>query len=439
MAADALDFTFNTSLFEKGISRVMRGFSSMENTASNVSRGVTRGLTRVVAVIGSVYGAFRLVRGALSNIPEVGQVFGITRDIFVRNFLFPLRKEILPLLQRWLDWARDNRAAFVRWGNVLANIFRAVVRGVRTVVSSIRRMSTQIADFAARIFGDQIRNIEDTFNLITFKLAVVIQFVSQLVSSVGSLIGDFFGGLGDDIGLNLSSIVNHLKDFVAIFTQTNQSGDSFGNVLSTLADLLGRIADFVIRMVDKFLEGFVPAISEMATPIQRMADALSSIFESIFGSTEAIEKWEDIFRSVGEYLGKFLLETLNLIAGALEFIADPAESIRQGRGIGGEVRGQGGGRWENGRLVVDDAILRPDGTIVQTNPRDTLVAIKDPATSLAGLTQNTTERNFQVSIDFTGMNVVLQQGGAEQGQEFAMGLIEQVRDAWNSEFERFGG
>lgn len=461
MAADTLDFTFNTATFEKGIDRVMGGFRNMENTAGAVSRGINKSLRRVAAVAAGLFGSFKLIQGALKNMPEVGQAFGIARDIFTRNLLFPLRKEILPLLQRMLDWVRDNRAAFVRWGNSIANIFRSVVRGVRNVIQFVQRMSQRVAEFAERIFGDQIRNIDDTFNLITFKLAVVIQFVTILLSGIGSIFGSFIGGLGD-IGPSLRGIVENLGEFLRIFATTNQEGNSFQNILESMSQLFGEISGFVIRMTDKFLDGFVPSVRDIATPIQSMVDSFDSIFNSIAGSTEQLETWGTIFEGLGRIIGdtvQFALdsiaESLDRVAERIEFITglfDEDRTLRErlfgrdrdtGSGVlGGRARGMIDSSQtipETLRIEgLQDGILRPDGTIVKTDPRDTLVAIKDPAESFRGLGASGNVRTFDVTVDLTGMNIVLQQGGQEQGQAFAQGLVEQIRFAWNSEFERFG-
>lgn len=456
MAADSLDFTFDTSFFDKGISRVMRGLHTMETSAASVARGVTRGFTRIIAVLGTVYGSFRLIRGAMNNIPEIGQVFGIARDIFTRNLLFPLRKEIIPLLQRLLDWVRDSRGAFVRWGNIIANVFRAVVAGVRNIIDFVRQMSIRVADFAARIFGDRIRDIEEIFNLITFKLAVVIQFVTLLLSTIGGLFRSFFDGLGD-IGPTLRSILDSIGEFVSIFTTTNEEGDSFRNILSSITNLLGQMLDFVLQMTDRFLEGFVPAIEDIATPIQGIVDAFSDIFNSIFGSTEQMEKWGDLFESLGTFLGTTLMTTLEFIEKILTDIATAIETIQNlgfrgwienmietQRGVFGDIGSQGGIRWEDGRPQrVQDVILRPDGTMIETDPRDTLVALKDENTSFNNIERSINnvegDKVFNVNVDFTGMNINLEQGSVEQGQQFAESLVEQVREAFNSEFERFGG
>lgn len=464
MAADTLDFTFNTGLFEKGIDRVMGGFRNMENTAGAVSRGINKSLRRVAAVAAGLFGSFKLIQGALKNMPEVGQAFGIARDIFVKNLLFPLRKEILPLLQRMLDWVRDNRAAFVRWGNAIANIFRSVVRGVRNVLEFIRQMSQRIAEFSGRIFGEQIENIDDIFNLITFKLSVVIQFVTNLLSGIRNLFDSFLGGLGDDISEDLNGIVDSFRQLYLIFTTTNEQGHSFSNILNNMFELFGKISGFIIAMTDSFLQGFVPEIENIATPLQRISDTFEKIFDSIFFSTESMKSWEGIFRDLGSFLGGSLMAGLNAVAFVLEQINIAGDWVdvwinralewynRAGPGAQSQVRNLSdidveselaGSPDVRTRLrlpgrEVQDAILRPDGSVIQTDPRDTLVAIKDPAESFRGLGASGGTRNFDVTVDLTGMNIVLQQGGQEQGQAFAQGLVEQIRFAWNQEFERFG-
>lgn len=457
MAAEGdLGFTFDTSFFDKGIKKVMGGFGQMETEASTVAKGVSIGLTAVIGKLGLLFAGFKTIKTALLNMPEVGQAFGIAKDVFMKNLLYPLRKEIFPLLQKMLDWVRDSRGKFVKWGQHLANVFRAVVQGVKNIIEFVKRMSIIVSGFAEKIFGDRIKSIEDIFNLVVFKIAVVVQFVSLLIEQLGGLFSGFFSGLGD-IAIPLKGIGQSLGDFLSIFTQANDEGDSFKSVLSSIGTLLGQMVGFIVQMTDKFLDGFVPAISQIMTPLQEIEDSILSIFNSLFGSTEQLEKWEGIFKELGEIVGTGILKTFEFIATVLKDIDETIKSIKD-IGFMGTLTEQTGNLYDalqsklfgRGVTEIQDGIIKPDGSIIKTDPQDTLIALKDKGKSLNELFKDTqsgsiensfstsnVEKNFSTSVDFTGMQIVVQNGGIEEGQEFAMGLIEQMRNEFNSEFERY--
>lgn len=447
-AENDLGFTFDTSFFDKGIKKVMGGFGQMEVKAATVAKGVSRGLTAVIGKLGLLFVGFKSIKTALLDMPEVGQAFGIAKDVFLKNLLFPLRKEVFPLLQKMLDWVRDSRVMFVKWGQNIANVFRAVVQGVKNIIGFIKKMSLVVAGFAEKIFGDRVKNINDLFNIIVFKVSTVIQFVSLMVEQIGGIFAGFFSGIGD-IGPALMGIVKSIGDFLNIFVKANDQGDSFGGILKVIAERIGQIAGFIITMTDKFLSGFVPAISGIMTPLQKIVDAWISIGNSIFGISDSIISWGPLFQTLGEIVGKGLMFYFETIATIIDKIADVIDKITASDLMGSLKAGAGNlfeslGGVIKGAIGIDDGIIKPDGTVIKTNPNDTLVALKDQDSSLSGLLSgmtsgsNSVEKNISTSIDFSGMVVQVQNGGVEEGQEFAMGLIEQMRNEFNAEYERYG-
>ena len=445
MAQSDLDFTFDTSFFKKGIGEVVKGFSGMEVTAAKVAKGVNRGLTSIIGKVGLVFAGFKSVKTALLDMPEVGQAFGIAKNVFLKNLLFPLRKEIFPLLQDMLDWVRDSRVRFVRWGQALANVFRSVVSGVKNIIEFVQQMSVRVSDIAARIFGDRIQSIEDIFNLVTFKIATVVQFATLLIQDIGSLFKGFIFGVGD-IGPALQGIIDRFGEFIRIFTESNEQGDSLRSVLNTVGEIMGGIARFAAEMTRSFLDGFVPAVKDIFTPIQRIFDAFSGIFNLVFGTSEQLGKWGDLFESIGAIIGRTILATFETIALVVEKIETIIGQIQE-KGFSGflgdafSFLGEGG---RAGRERIRDGIVKPDGTVIQTDPKDTLVALKNEDTSLAGLIGNiptaapAVERNNVINVDFTGLQVIVEGGSEEQGREVAMGFVDQMRQEFNRDFERFG-
>lgn len=444
MPEDDLAFTFDTSFFEKGIDKVMKGFSNMEDRAHTVAKGVSRGLTNVAVKLGIVVAGFKSIKTALFDMPEVGQAFGIAKDVFLKNLLFPLRKEIIPLLQKMLDWVRDSRVRFVKWGNTLANIFRSVVSGVKNAISFIKRISEEATVFTERIFGQRMRSIEDIFNIVTFKLATVIEFIGVLVG---------------DIGTMFSNLIRNLDGI----------GTPLGEIIVNISTLFGDVLRFIVSMTDSFLLGFVPAIKEAMTPIKNISDSLLDIFNSIFGSDEKISTWKGIFEGIGTVVGDTLVASFNFIDGVLNKLNETLDRIKSGsftedlkneadvsanffldffKDLFGptlynleEYQRRGGLHGFN-KQNVDDAIITPDGKVIETNPKDTLVAIKDRKTSLDGLMRSVPRdkdnRSIDIKVDFSGMQIVVQEGGIQEGQDFAIGLVDTMRDALNGEIERFG-
>lgn len=443
MPDDDFTFGFDTSSFDKGISKVTKGLVGLQSTTQSVARGVSKGLVSVALKFGSIFAGIKAVRGALNNMPEIGEAFGIAKNIFLKNLLFPLRKEIFPLLQKMLDWVRDSRVSFVRWGQNIANVFRTVVSGAKNIIGYIKKMTQQVSGLAGKIFGDQVKDVNKMFDLVTFKLAVVVQYVSLLADDISGLFFGMFEGM-KGIGTPLKGIIDNFGNFLKIFTQSNSEGNSFVGVLQSIGVLFGKIAKFSVEMADSFLDGLIPGIEDTFTPLQRIASSFANIFNLIFGSTESIEKWKGIFEFLGSFLGGAFMITLNTIASIIEGIETVIKNVQAAiaeikeKGFIGTFLDNLEGIGKGGRLSrerVNDAIIRPNSSIVETHPDDTLIATKNPVFQAVPQTNNNQKKTFNISVAPT---IIIQKGTESEGRAVATGLIEQMRNQFNFEFERGG-
>jgi phage-related protein len=406
-AAD-LGFTFDTRAFEAGISRVQRGMTGFGTSAKDVARGVTRGMTNIIAKIGLAAGALKLVKGAIDNIPEIGQAFGIAKDTILKNLLWPLRKEILPLLQRMLDWVRDNRAQFVKWGQALAAVFRAVVNGIKQLVNFAQSATSAIFEFANRIFGTNIRNINDVFNLISFKLATIIEFIKamigplqEILSPIIDTVGNILGGAIEGLGQALAGIMPWVDDIARGF------GEAFNNMLG-------------------FIDNIISAVAESGA-IQRFFDSVGRLFTRLVEIGAKI--WE-ILEPLGTFIGGVLAGALDGLAVILNGVADVLEKIidffngdkfRQGLDRVGEwFRGVGEG--------ARDFFFPNRGQNEATEPQD----ISLPQTT----TNNRVSSN--TSVDVGGVQVILPDGTAETAEAAGRSFVDGLREEYNTDFRRRG-
>ncbi len=343
-----IGFSFDTDLFEDGVKRILGGMDNMKATAGRIAQGMSKGFNKVIVKIGAMFVAFKSVKRALKEIPEVGQAFGIVRDIIFKNLLFPLRKEVLPLLQKLLDWVRDNRAQFVKWGEVLANIFRAVVSGIKRVLEFAKSLSTTLMGFISNIFGESITNFEELFNLLTFKFATMIEFIrilfvplKSLIQPIIELIGDvlvgafrtaigfiegFVEGFGD-LGIILEDVIGLFQDIVKWLTTTNKKGDSILNVFRTIGEIIGIGIRAAIETVVSFLKGFLKGVENIATPIQGIVDSIKEFIVNLTTVTEKGNSIQTIFGDIGEIFGRIVTWVTQMTNKFLEGFVPAVENI----------------------------------------------------------------------------------------------------------------
>lgn len=453
--AEDLTFTFDTDMFEQGIQTVIEGFKQMEmagkqtgeamsktakksigatftkvgkkiksvagkiiapfkkvvsffskvkNKSQDMTKAVTSGLQKF-AIRASLVGlALKGIRGILSNMPEIGKAFGIAKDVFFRNLLFPLRQAVFPLLQRLLDWVRDNRVQFVKWGMTLANIFRVVVKSVKSLVQVGRSLIIAFKGFFERIFGVTVRNMQDLFNVFSFRLSVIITFVTNLIETVLRKIEPTLNIIGDIISTVIDGVVKLTKGFVKGFSEINKQFP----IMEDLNDLFKSFLDL--------LKQILPVL-----------EPLGEIIGQVFGSTLVLA-----FRTLESTLVS-ISGLISLIKGELtgeEFL----ERVKT-TGIGKFFTG---GEQEE---KVNDAIITKDGKIIRTSPQDTLIATKQPESILGSPATTATGKAVTVgniTVDFSGMQIILKSGSQEEARGVGETIVQTIAEQLNTELERIG-
>lgn len=466
MADESLGFTFDTASFERGFAKIQKGMQGIQNGAKSVAKGVSRGIKSAAMKIGSLFVALKGVKGLLNTMPEIGKAFGIAKDVFLKNLLFPLRQEIMPLLQKMLDWVRDNRTTFVRWGRVVANVFKSIVTGAKAVIKIGKALFLGLGKLIGRIFGESVNSFEEFMNVLSFKFAVVVTFISGLIGKIT----DIFGGLSvyiEPIIENILSIAGRIGELLSNLFSPNKEGNSFLTVIKTLAETFAVVFEFVTGIVDSFLTGFIPAVKELATPLQGIVDKIKEIFENIFAG-ERGEKLKAFFETLGHLFGTVLVEAfkaietiigwmepiiyglIDALLGITEFIFPSIKEKREEREGMREVRAAFTpeeakallNQIDDGKtsvspelenalrvIAVEDALITKDGQVIKFAPDDNIMAFKgNPPTGGGGVILN---------IDSINLNVT--EGDAKaSGQNFIEGMVEGLESQYNTEFERRG-
>jgi hypothetical protein len=404
-----------------------------EKNVKQKSKSMGLSLGKLAIVGGLVAGAIGLIKKAIDGIPEIGMTFKAMGRIISRNLLWPLRKQLIPILQKVLDWTRNNRGMFVKWGSVILNIFislktifGAVLRIVKSLINGLKKSLKGLADFAKK-------DIVDVINILVFKLTALFLILEQKLSPIFEFIGE---GLGE-IATIFGEFFKELEDIGVI--------DAFFKVLSDISSLVGdnlvlAFESFktALKLVTSLLSGFFKGLSEVEgleeswdTFVETMSKALTILTDlvKIIG-----EKLSPVFRVLGKILGnvigfhlKAMLDTVSGISKAIETLFKLGQKDIKKQTKGGYVD-------ETGRYVrTNDAILRPDGTIVETNPKDTLIAMKESKSAFANLsgqggTQSAPKKEITINIGDIKLQVT--EGNAENaGRNFAKGLDEEMRIA----------
>ena len=280
---DDITLTFNPNMFLEAIGKINMGLETMDqNFKSFADQNTKRSeKTKVSALsiakgIGVANIAMSGFRKIMAQIPELGRTFSIAGSIISKNLLWPLRQELIPVLQKVLDWVRDNRAMFVRWGNVVRNIFIVIKNLVTGIVRILQRLWDGFISGIERAFNTSVGKMTDLANLLVFKISAVINFLVITLEPVADIIAGimvksaravmgfvqgFSEGFGD-VSEVLFDVMDVFKDFLGLLDSMSGKGDTLVKIFRTLGYVLGTVVGGAIRLALSLFDSLLLGINE---------------------------------------------------------------------------------------------------------------------------------------------------------------------------------
>lgn len=304
---DDVTLTFDPSSFESALGKITGSLDSMNQKFNDFGKQGVKSLkksefsainfTKALAPLLIAVGAFK---SALKTIPEIGRTFSIAGSIFMKNFLWPLRKELIPILQKLLDWVRDNRAMFVRWGTVVSNIFRVIKSVIIGIWDTLKRLWEVISSRLEQIFGKTTSSVTEMANLILFKIALIAEFVIAIFGNIAEVIIDtFFGvveamkgffdgmmtGIGD-LGPEFDQLIKWFGQLFDLISGTDKKSSALIKTFKALGLVIGSVVGPVIRLL-------VTTIDGLLLKIEQIPLALKAFSAWRADDTKGVRKYKD--------------------------------------------------------------------------------------------------------------------------------------------------
>jgi len=349
------------------------------------------GLTKLLGPLAAVGAGLFSISTIMKGIPEIGETFAIAGSIIMRNFFEPLRKEILPILQKILNWVTAHRTDFVKWGSVLVNVFRTVLTAAKVLYTFLSGAVAGLFQGLSKYFGASTKNIEDLFNLLLLKVTVILLFLEPYIKKIGEVIGSL-----------LEALVGFYKNYIEAYL-----GGRFFKLIKEIVGALGELWTAI-------------------TNINVLGVTLGDVFNKvglIIGSVVGVA-FENLLITLKTVL-KVATDLINL-----DFKKLGSDIVGAGKDIAGNYLGRGKTIFNavtQKQSKVEDAIVKSDGSIIHTSPSDTIIATKNtpmvnPGMGGAG--------GAPVSIGSIVGQIILSvtEGNAKNaGQNFADGLSDKIR------------
>lgn len=280
---DMADFTFDVSGFNAAMKTIVGGMGNIEKAiksgAGTSEKHIGGALLKFNVLWSVITSSFRGFSNIIKeNIPEIGQTFDIAKNIIMKNLLWPLRKELIPILNQVLRWVTDNRAMFVQLGSVLVNVFRLVKTLFTTILSLLKPIMDVIKEEMRSIFGDTAKSIADTLNLITLKITATIIYFRSVLRPVFVEIGGI-----------VKSAIDDIRGFFDALTQGAGGAGSAINAIDLLKDSLIGIKEALI-IIKPTLEMIGRAVGSVFQMAGLDLQAIKDIKETGSIRTETREK-----------------------------------------------------------------------------------------------------------------------------------------------------
>lgn len=420
-----IEFSFNPKPFEKAMKQMAESYETFTNTLQKETKQTAKesvvktkemglGFLRLSGFISVAQTAISGIRNVLNKIPEIGIVMKRAGDIIQRNLLWPLRLQLLPMLQKVLDWVKNNRTLFVKWGSVIVNVFKTI----KVAFAAAWRIAKNFVDGFKGIFTELFdltgKRIFDMVNLVIFKITALLIIVEGKLAPIAKAFGKLFGT--------------------------------------------------IVKDIKAFADGFVDGFSRMAEEMGIMEDIKSIIgeFSEFFGRlAPLLEKLNPLFRVFGDIIGtyvavrlKLLIKPIELILGLVndliavftgeqtfkelgnKFVEGTMANLADLKDFFGEKFEQGKNLITKRPNKIEDAIVKPDGSIIHTDPQDTIIATK------GSITRNAPDQGGSRQIGFGDliMNLTVTEGNAASaGQQFGTNALQVINNGLLSMITDAGG
>lgn len=328
------------SLFKKELNKAVKGAaggaannSSKEDASKQKkAKGDSVTLNKMLKTLGVIAIVSTLVGGLLKTFEPVIKLLGVIITLLFIP-LIPIMKKVLISLGEFAKKAVKNVSAVLGGDINLTEFFENVFGDAGTLINEITPIITQFMDKMFNALLDVVINNADK----------IVAFIFKFLLKIGEAIAIAAIDLGKALGQFLINLFN--KD-------------------SPIGRRISEVADEIKLDIKEMFSNLIESIKEIWNKF------IDSIKNTLSGITDKIRSvWDNFVSS---------------IKSAISRIVDKIQNFRL----------FGGGR--SRETNVGDAIIRPNGQIIRTDPADTLIATKNPE-ALGGGVSMTFAPNITIS------------------------------------------
>lgn len=386
----------------------------------------------------------------MKNMPEIGQAFKIASDIMSKEFFFPIKQQIMPYLQKMLDWVRDHRALFAKWGQAVADVLKTVIDVGKTLWNTLKSVVEILTDSLQKGLGTSFKSLDEFISVLQVKIAFVTLLIGDVIKEMFEKISPTF----EFVVEKGAEIIKFFTDLVSSWLTLNNNGDSLITVLDKIYDVFDKIIHVVGDSLAGFFQGLVEPLKNLMTPLDNIVESFLRLL-NVFGEDDN-SGLRMVFKWLGNLVGSSLLIAFEELAWAIDTVVVGVQTLAQSgkllvdifsgnwsklgrdwedtkdifKGYGARTSATGQRQTEAfaNMFKVDDGIVTKDGKVIQLNPQDNIYAFK--GTPMGGITAPM-NMVFNVTVTEGNAQAVGQQLGYSIHKSFVDRLKEhQMAGGW---------
>ena len=414
---DEAKFPFDVKGFQKAVDQMSKSVSFMETKlnkfGNTMQKSVSKGIMFATAKIGLLVKGFKSV---MKNMPEIGQAFKIAGDIINKEFFFPIRQQIMPYLQKMLDWTRDHRALFAKWGQVVADVLKTVIDVGKTLWNTLKDVVEILTNSLQKGLGTSFKSLDEFISVLQVKIAFVTLLIGDVIKKMVEKISPTF----EYIIEKGSEILRFFASLASSWLTLNGNGDSLVTVLDKVYQVFDKIIHAVGDSLVGFFEGLIPPLKNLMTPLDNIANSFLRLL-NIFGE-DSNSGLRAVFKWLGNFTGNALVIAFEELAWAIDTVVVGIQTLAQS---GKLLKDLFSGNWSKlgedwkatkdifgnygkrttatgqrqvnafkDMFSIDDGIITKKGQIIKLNPDDNIYAFKNANSIKQILSDNIPKNNF---------------------------------------------
>ena len=343
--AEEIMFPFDIDLFTKKSKQMENAIvgvaSRMDNLGKTISSSVSKGVINATAKIK----IFTMALQSISkNLPEVGKTFSMASEIISKEFFFPIRQTLMPYLQKIMDWVRDNRAMFAKWGNAVASVLRVAINIAKQFFDTIKSIASILVDSLQKTLGTTFKSLDEFLNVLSVKLSFAMLFIKDAIIKLFETIKPTFEYILSKGG----EILGFFGELVSDWMSINSYGDSLATVFEKAYQVWDKIVRVIGDALSSFFKGLKQPLADLMTPLDEIFDAFSRLLD-IFGDDNSGVK--GAFEWLGNFVGNALMLALDQFAWSLQSVVTLILTLVKGIQLLGDLIT---GDWDSLSKRADD-------------------------------------------------------------------------------------